>query len=71
MGYWATWKTKQVVFFLKKNGFVRDRQNGSHAIFVKDEYTVVVPIHGGKDMAEGTLKSIIKQSGVPKTEWKK
>lgn len=50
---------------LLKNGFVVKRQTGSHRIYhnFKTEKTVVVPYHS-KDVARGTVRSIIKQSGL-------
>jgi len=49
-------------------GFVHVRTRGSHAILQKmaedgSSRTVPVPLH--KDVKVGTLKSIIRQSGLP------
>ena len=51
---------EEVVVALVRAGFVRVRQKGSHVILVRDEITVVVPTHAGKDLPIGTLKKIMK-----------
>lgn len=56
-------KPKQVIKVLVKAGFVFARQKGSHRMYVKDNVGVTIPIHN-KDLKKGTLKSIIKQSGM-------
>ena len=51
---------------LEQNGFVFQRAKGSHQIFynVTTGKTIVVPVHGGKDMKKGTFLAIIKQAGI-------
>lgn len=39
---------KDVVDFLKSNGFEFIRQKGSHAKYSDGKHTVVVPMHGKK-----------------------
>lgn len=56
--------SKEILKILFKNGFVIKSQNGSHQKLIKDERTVIVPIHGKDEIPKGTLKSIEKQSGV-------
>ena len=55
---------KQVMSFLKDQGFKIVSQNGSHVKLVNGSKTVIVPNHGAKDIAVGTLKSIMKQAGL-------
>ncbi|MFT8660169.1 type II toxin-antitoxin system HicA family toxin, partial [Liquorilactobacillus ghanensis] len=38
-------KTRDFVKLLKANGFKKISQTGSHAKFVKDDKTVIVPMH--------------------------
>lgn len=45
---------------LKQNGWVLDRINGSHHIFIKDSKTIPVPVHGSKDIPIGTVKNIFR-----------
>ena len=45
---------RQVLSYLKDQGFKIVSQNGSHVKLVNDSRTVIVPNHGGKDIAMGT-----------------
>ena len=58
---------KDVVKILSKIGFVHVRTKGSHAILNKQDsekgkITVPVPLH--RELAKGTLKSIMNQAGL-------
>jgi predicted RNA binding protein YcfA (HicA-like mRNA interferase family) len=57
---------KEVIKALSKIGFKHVRTKGSHAILNKEtdkgKITIPVPLH--KELAKGTLKSIIKQAGL-------
>ncbi len=61
-------KPKETEKILLKIGFVFHRQKGSHKIYVKDDYLVVVPMHN-KDLKKGTLLSIIKATGLSVEEF--
>ena len=50
---------------LEANGFSFTRQNGSHMILRKGSLTVSVPNH--RALKTGTLSSIIRQSGLPRS----
>ncbi len=57
---------REVLKTLYKNGWYKVDQNGSH-IQLKHPTKpgrVTVPIHGKKDIAPGTLDSILKQAGL-------
>ena len=60
-------KAKEFIKVIKKLGFYLDRQKGSHAIY-KDSQgkRVVVPIHSGKDLKQGTLMGMIQDIGIDK-----
>ncbi len=66
MGRLAGFKYRQIVKKIKKLGFSFDRQAaGSHEVWYNpntNRYTTI-PNHPG-DMPEGTLKAILKQSGL-------
>lgn len=48
-------------------GFYLDRQKGSHAVYKDDRGNrVIVPIHSGKDLKQGTLQGMIKDIGIDK-----
>ena len=55
---------KSVISYLKDNGFEVISQKGSHVKLSDGINTVIVPNHGSKDIAIGTLKSIWRQSGL-------
>ena len=59
---------KYLIKLLEQNGFVFQRVNGSHQLFhnVTTGKTIVVPVHGGKDMKKGTFLTILKQAGIDK-----
>jgi len=58
---------------LERGGFVFDRQGGSHMILYHPDtkITVSVPLHGGRDMAPGTLHTIIGQAGLTVEEFRR
>ncbi len=55
---------KQVLKYLKEQGFSVVSQNGSHVKLTDGIKTTIVPNHGAKEIAKGTLKSIMKQAGL-------
>jgi len=55
---------KQVMDILKANGWILDRINGSHHVFVKTGCRPVpVPFHGNKDIGN-LAKRILKEAGI-------
>ena len=62
-----TVKAKDFINVVEKLGFYLDRQKGSHAIYKNNQGNrVVVPIHSGKDLKQGTLLGMIKDIGIDK-----
>ena len=61
---------KNLIKILRKNGFEFRRAKGSHQVYYnkKTNKTVIVPLHGNKDLAKGTFFSIIKQAGIDKNK---
>jgi predicted RNA binding protein YcfA (HicA-like mRNA interferase family) len=60
-------KASQVIRALERAGFVVVRTSGSHKVLdlAKDpRRTVIVPDHGSQDLKRGTVRGIIKQSGL-------
>lgn len=56
---------REVVKALKKTGYAEDRQRGSHIVLrqILPPYRrITVPDH--KEIAKGTLRAIIRQSGL-------
>ena len=59
-------KTSELIKMLAKDDWFKTRQNGSHAIY-KHNYKkgfLIVPVHPGKEIAKGTLESILKKAGL-------
>ena len=59
---------KILIKMLEQNGFVFQRAKGSHQLFhnATTGKTIIVPVHGGKDMKKGTFLAILKQAGIDK-----
>ena len=64
---------REVCQILASHGFVEVRRRGSHVVMQKADadgtVTVPVPEHG--ELRAGTLMSIIRQSGVPRSEFER
>ena len=62
---------REVVKALARAGYEQDRQRGSHIILRQQAYPhrrIVVPDH--KEVAKGTLRSIIRLTGLTVQEFK-
>jgi predicted RNA binding protein YcfA (HicA-like mRNA interferase family) len=59
---------REVRSILEANGFSLARMKGSHIIMQRKTETgsVTVPVPDHKQLAPGTLASIIRQSGLPR-----
>ena len=59
---------KYLIKFLEDYGFVHKRSKGSHQLYFNPvtNKTVIVPVHGGKDLKKGTFLAVIKQAGLEK-----
>lgn len=65
------WTAKQLIRFLKINGFHESNQKGSH-LHLRNLETgrqTTVPIHGGKIIGPGLLKAILVQAGLDSEEF--
>lgn len=62
---------REVCAILSKHGFVEVRQKGSHVVMQKSlsDSTVTVPVPLHSEVRIGTLQSIIRQSGIPRSEF--
>lgn len=60
---------RKVISLLQKRDFVLDHTTGSHCIFFRssDKRRVTVPLHT-RDLAIGTLLSILKQAGIERKD---
>lgn len=62
----------EVCRLLERHGFVLVRQRGSHAVMqsrTAEGVTVTVPVPLHREVRTGTLLSIIRQSGVARSEF--
>jgi len=55
---------KDMSKLLKKNGWMKRRQKGSHHHFYKDGIRISVPVHGSKDLSKGIEQAILKEAGL-------
>jgi predicted RNA binding protein YcfA (HicA-like mRNA interferase family) len=55
----------EVVTFLKAQGFIEDRQSGSHLTLWHEQrqISVTVPVHTGCDLGRGLAVRILKTAG--------
>jgi predicted RNA binding protein YcfA (HicA-like mRNA interferase family) len=62
---------KDVCAILARHGFAQLRQRGSHIIMQRavEGGTTTVPVPDHQEIRIGTLRSIIRQSGVPRAEF--
>ncbi|MHB8471769.1 MAG: type II toxin-antitoxin system HicA family toxin [Gammaproteobacteria bacterium] len=71
MGNLRVLSGKQVCAILMRHGFLEVRQRGSHIVMQKrvPDTTITVPVPNHAELRIGTLRSIIRQSGVPRSEF--
>jgi predicted RNA binding protein YcfA (HicA-like mRNA interferase family) len=60
---------REVCQILEQQGFAKVRQRGSHIIMQKQikDSTITVPVPNYAEVRTGTLQSIIRQSGLPRS----
>lgn len=67
------WTFVEVKSFLNEFGFRLSHVEGSHYFYVGsyegEVHQVCVPFHGSKSIHPKTMKSIVRQSGIPQDEW--
>ena len=61
---------KRLIQLQEQKGYLLKRVSGSDYVYFNPDLkkTVVVPVHGNKDIPKGTFMSILKQAGIPKEE---
>jgi predicted RNA binding protein YcfA (HicA-like mRNA interferase family) len=62
---------KEVCQILSRHGFTEVRSRGSHFLMQKklSDTTITVPVPDHATLKIGTLQSIIRQSGIPRSEF--
>ena len=71
MGKLRVLSGKDVCGILESHGFIQVRQRGSHVVMQRtdDSGTTTVPVPTHRELRSGTLRSIIRQSGLPRSEF--
>jgi predicted RNA binding protein YcfA (HicA-like mRNA interferase family) len=72
LGKFRVMSGKEVCTVLERHGFAEVRRRGSHIVMQRvndDGSTTTVPVPDHKEVKKGTLRSIIRQSGVPRAEF--
>lgn len=71
MGYLPILKPLELAKIIEKQGFTKERQSGSHAIFVHpDGRWTSIPIHR-KTIGKGLLRKILRDIDITPEELKK
>jgi predicted RNA binding protein YcfA (HicA-like mRNA interferase family) len=62
---------KEACEILAKHGFAEARQTGSHIVMQKKlpGTTITVPVPDHSTLRAGTLRAIVRQSGIPRAEF--
>ena len=62
---------KEVCAILARHGFLEVRQRASHIVMQKQlpDTTITVPVPNHAELRIGTLQSIIRQSGISRSEF--
>lgn len=67
------WTFKDIVDFLKEHGFRHTHTRGSHFYYVGrcggEVRQTHIQFHGNKSIHPRTIKSVIRQSGIPQEQW--
>ena len=71
MGRLRVLSGREACRILQQHGFVEVRRRGSHIVVQRrtDAGSVTIPIPDHRELAIGTLLSIIRQSGIPRAEF--
>ena len=60
---------EEVASIFKKHGWQIARQRGSHIILVKEGQQTTLSIPNHKEVAKGTLRSLIRSSNLTTEQW--
>jgi predicted RNA binding protein YcfA (HicA-like mRNA interferase family) len=65
-------KAKELIKILNRLGFINTRSSGSHFFFRHiDGRTTVIPVHPGKTIGLGLMRSILKDIRISTNEFSK
>ncbi len=60
---------ERAVRIFQKAGWIKDRQHGSHVILIKPGTSVSLSVPQHRELAPGTLRSLIRASGMAVTQF--
>lgn len=60
---------REVVRVFARLGWVMARQRGSHMILIRDNHPASLSVPDHKEIAKGTLRSLIRSSGITTDEF--
>lgn len=60
---------KEMVDFLRRQGFAVIRVRGSHHYLERGDQRTSVPVHANRPLKTGTLRSILRDVGLTPTEF--
>jgi len=71
MGRLRVLSGREACRILQEHGFVEVRRRGSHIVVQRrtDTGSVTVPVPDHRELAIGTILSIIRQSGIPRAQF--
>jgi len=71
MGRLRVLSGREVCRILQQHGFVEVRRRGSHVVMQRktDTGSITVPVPDHRELAIGTLLSIIRQSGIARAQF--
>jgi predicted RNA binding protein YcfA (HicA-like mRNA interferase family) len=71
MGRLRVLSGREACSILQEHGFVEVRRRGSHVVMQRrtDTGSVTVPVPDHRELAIGTILSIIRQSGIPRAQF--
>ena len=69
----GVWSGQEVCRILDQHGFTEVRRRGSHIVMQKSlpDTTITVPVPDHNELRIGTLRSIIRQSELPRSLFEK
>ncbi|MFI0347509.1 MAG: type II toxin-antitoxin system HicA family toxin [Chthoniobacterales bacterium] len=69
MGFLPAISGRHLVKIFARDGWCMVRQRGSHMILIKDGYMASLSVPDHREVAKGTLRSLIRSSGLSLEEF--
>jgi len=62
---------KELIYYLKRFGFVGPYSGGKHQLMIKDDITLRLPNPHQSDIGKELLARILRQAKISRSEWEK